>query len=249
MTTENKDVPASPWAAWLTGLIVSSARDLEKAGRACHRFESKILEAFEKRPIQKWEADRWFRGLKLRLIRTADYFFRAGAGKRAPLSLFVRNAAGLNVGLRREAITQAATYITLVTDYGYPRGTTRFESRWMDVVVYDPDRPEAGDIFEDTFSDSSPRIYAENKAEETVLRKLCGRLETEFATHVPVVEEPEPGNHKAGDDALMKAHHIWVNRPRFFWAVSPTLRQAYRVDYGDTGFRLFAEPDIPHAAG
>jgi hypothetical protein len=150
--------------------------------------------------------------------------------KRGALSLFVRNEAGLNVGLRREAITQMATYVSLITDYGYGRARTKFESRHMDVVVYD--RKDAW-------------IYAENKAAEKTLAKLCERLQ-KFETEIPRIV-PRADGSLPHDDAVMKAQHLWLHRPPYFWAVAPTLRRAYQVRYGRSGFNLEPVGDIPLA--
>lgn len=219
--------PASPLAGWLTRLIVEAAREIHAAGRAKARFAEAIEEAFGRLPIQEWEADRWMRGRKLRLLKMEAPFFRAGTGKSGSLSLFVRNEAGLNVGLRREAITQMATYVSLITDYGYGRDQTRYEHRWMDVAVVRP---------------AGAWLYAENKAAERVLLKLCARLEKEFAEGLPPVTAENEG-----DDAVMKATHILTQRPRYFWAVCPTARQAYEVAYRSNGFHLARIADVPDA--
>src|SRR5205085_11986760 len=121
------------------------------------QFTQAIHKTLKDRPIQNWEADRWARGINQRLIRMEGHFFRIGQGKRSSLSFFIRNEQGLLVGLRREAITQAATYVSLVTDYGYGRQATRFETQWMDVAVY-----EEG---------NKALIYAENKASDKTLGK------------------------------------------------------------------------------
>ncbi len=115
--------------SWLQRLIRSAAVDLERLGKAIFGLTRSVDRIFDENPIQAWEADGWARGLKLGLLRLEGYFFRAGSGKRSSLSFFVRNDQGLYVGLRRESITQAATYVSLVTDYGYHRTQTRFESQ------------------------------------------------------------------------------------------------------------------------
>ena len=108
---------------------------MELARKTRFQFSSSIQQGLDKLPIQEWEETAWARGLKTGLIRLEGYFFRVGSGKRSPLSFFIRNDSDLYVGLRRESITQAATYVSLVTDYGYSRTQTRFESQWMDVAV------------------------------------------------------------------------------------------------------------------
>ena len=90
----------------------------------------------------------------------------------------------------------------------------------MDVAVY-------GD-------DEKALIYAENKASQKTLEKLCMRLSTEFQSDIPPVDPAA----RTVDDTLMKAHHIRRNRPRYFWGVSPTDRRAYRVSYAAAGFSL-----------
>ncbi len=208
-------------AAWLEKNVVHCAGQLELAGQSSFQFSEHVRAQFQKHPIQDWEADRWARGLKTRLLKLEGHFFRAGAGKKS-LSLFVRNEEGLNVGLRREAITQAATYVMLVTDYGYPPAMTRFESKWMDVAVYGEDK----DVL----------IYAETKAAGKILEKLCHRLESDFLYDVPRLRKDELLN--VHDDAIMKAHHIWRHRPRYFWAICPTARKSYCVGYNARGFDL-----------
>jgi hypothetical protein len=222
--------PPSAIVCWLERYITSCAQELVKAGCGRPLLVESIQELFSKMPIQEWEADRWARGVRLRLLKTEAYFFRAGKQKKGAISLFVRNEQGLNVGLRREAITQIATYITLVTDFGYPRKQTWFESRFMDVAVRSGKR--------DTW------IYAETKANERTLEKLCKRLTAEFENGLPP-ESPEPAMRI--DDAINKANHILNQRPRFFWGVAPTKRLSYEIIYGHHGFRLSQIPNVPHA--
>jgi hypothetical protein len=207
-------------ASWLESIIRKSAGEMELARKTIFQFGRSIQEGLARCPVQEWEEAAWARGLKTGLIRLEGYFFRVGSGKRSPLSFFIRTDTDLYVGLRRESITQAATYVSLVTDYGYPRSQTRLESRWMDVAVYQP----SGRAW----------IYAENKASRKTLGKLCRRLATEFIAGIPAVELER----KTVDDALMKARHIWKNRPHYFWAVCPTEQKPYVVRYGPTGFSL-----------
>lgn len=227
---ELSDTPAALGAAaWLEQNLLKAAAELAAVGRARPGFEKGVADIFRKAPIQAWEADRWLRGMKLRLIRMEAFFFRAGTQKRSALSLFVRNERGLNVGLRREAITQMATYVSMITDLGYDRNQTRFESRFMDVLVTD--------------REDRPWIYAENKASARTLERLCARLTSDFAEGIPFVANDAP---IAGvDDAIMKANHIWNHRPSYFWAVSPTSRRAFQVAYSEAGFRLVETPQIP----
>ncbi len=212
---------------WLEALIIKAARQIAAGGKAVFQFENLIQKCLLEKPIQDWEADRWARGVRRRLIRMEGHFFRIGTGKRSCLSLFVRNEQGLHVGLRRESITQAATFVTLITDYGYSRESTRYETGWMDVAVFGENK--------------KPTIYAENKAAERTLLKLCTRLESEFETGIPF-PDPDVVTH---DDALMKAQHIWLHRPVYFWGVCPTLRRSFQVSYNRQGFRLAPAADIP----
>jgi len=214
---------------WLDRLILQSALDLERARKTIFLFSRSARNVLAKCPVQEWEADAWARGLKTGLIRLEGYFFRVGSGKRSPLSFFIRNTSDLYVGLRRESITQAATFVSLVTDYGYPRRQTKFESRWMDVAVYGVE--------------GKAWIYAENKASQKTLEKLCNRLATEFQSGVSPVDRDAKGV----DDALMKAHHIWNNRPRYFWGVAPTRRQSYEVRYTSQGFHFLPSKELPTA--
>src|SRR5689334_15960681 len=116
--------PLSMASAWMDHLLMKTASELERADRTIFRFSESVRALLEDKPIQPWELDRWARGLKTGLLRMEGHFFRAGPGKRSSLSFFVRNDQGRLVGLRRESITQAATFVSLVTDYGYSRGAT-----------------------------------------------------------------------------------------------------------------------------
>jgi hypothetical protein len=214
-------------ASWLQSIIGKSATEMELARKTIFQFSHAIQHGLEKSPVQEWEEAAWARGLKTGLIRLEGYFFRVGSGKKSPLSFFIRNEADLYVGLRRESITQAATYVSLVTDYGYSRSQTRFESQWMDVAVYNPE--------------GHAWIYAENKANQRTLDKLCGRLASEFSESLPVVHPDE----KPVDDAIMKARHIWKNRPPYFWGVCPTQKKSYQVHFHPTGFSLEPSASIP----
>jgi hypothetical protein len=212
---------------WLTSLIMKSAFELERSQKALFRFGAKIEDLLKANPVRDWEADLWGRGLKNRLIRLEGHFFRVGTGKKGCLSFFVRNPDGLQVGLRRESITQAATYVSLITDFGYPRAHTRFETGWMDVAVYD--------------DDGRALLYAENKANQKVLEKLCGRLSRDFEAGIPFPDETE----KKPEDAIMKAQHIWRHRPKYFVGICPTSRAPFAVDFGRDGFSLRPIDAVP----
>jgi hypothetical protein len=214
-------------ASWLESIIIKSAQELELANKTLFQFARAIETSLAKSPVQEWEESSWARGFKTGLIRLEGYFFRVGSGKKSPLSFFIRNENDLYVGLRREAVTQAATYVSLVTDFGYARNQTRFESRWMDVAVYR--------------TDGQAWIYAENKANKKTLDKLCTRLASEFTQGIPAVDVER----KAADDALMKAHHIWKNRPHYFWAVCPTEKWPFIVRYQPGGFALERSGALP----
>lgn len=229
--------PSANLSAWLEHLIQKSAWELETARKTIFQFGASVSQALSKNPIQEWESALWARGLNHGLLRLEGYFFRAGSGKRSALSFFVRNDEDVYVGLRREAITQAAVYVTLVTDYGYGRDQTRFESRWMDVAVYD----EAGKTF----------MYAETKSSPKVLATLCARLAGDFVNGLPQVRAARltlhPSRSTAIDDAVMKAQHIWTHRPHYFWGVSPTARGIYEVVYTRDGFTLDTCAAVPGA--
>lgn len=213
--------------SWLETLLLKSAFELEATRQSIFQFYYTIRQHLTKHPIQSWEETLWARGLTTGLIRMEGYFFRAGSGKNSSLSFFVRNDRGMHVRLRRESITQAAVYVSLITEYGYSRAQTRFETGWMDVAVFDESR--------------RPLIYAETKATANTLEKLCARLESGFAEGVDFPEELD-GRH---DDALMKAQHIWIHRPKFFWGVSPTERLPFEVLYSSSGFRFAPVQGMP----
>ena len=92
----------------------------------------------------------------------------------------------------------------------------------------------AGWMWRSTMRMEKLSIYAENKASSKTLEKLCSRLATEFQSGIPPVDPAA----RAVDDGVMKAHHIWKNRPLCFWGVCPIDRRAYRVYYTALGFSL-----------
>jgi hypothetical protein len=95
------------------------------------------------------------------------------------------------------------------------------------------------------YRNDRPWIYAENKAANRTLERLCDRLTGEFAEEIPRI--PDDETVRGVDDALMKANHIWAHRPTYFWAVSPGLRKSFEVIYGENGFRLVEVERIPTA--
>ncbi len=83
-------------------------------------------------------------------------------------------------------------------------------------------------------------IYAENKARQKTLEKLCARLCADFQSDIPPIADA-----KIVEDALMKAHHIWKNKPRYFWAVCSVEFKSYEVCYTKKGFTLVDLNKIP----
>jgi len=213
-------------APWLEALVRRTAGEIAAAGNTIRHFERVIAEKLAEAPFTDWELSRWTRGLGRGLIVMNPPLFRMGAGKFSSYHFFVRNEAGLLVGLRRESFTQAAAYVSLVTDYGHARRRVRFETEFLDVAV----RDEAGRL----------ALYAESKAADRTLLKLVEKLTADFADGLPPM-----ANDKLPPDPWQKAGHILRARPRHFWAVSPGLRLAYTVDYRDHGFRLRPLKDIP----
>src|SRR5689334_24675414 len=98
ITRQEHSPAGSPLVQWLHCSIVSAAAELVAAQRARPKLAESVAEILRESPVQEWEADRWMRGVKLRLIRPEAYFFRAGREKRGAVSLFVRNEEGMNVG-------------------------------------------------------------------------------------------------------------------------------------------------------
>lgn len=214
--------------SWLTEQIRQAAGDVENAGGTIRFFRRTIEERLAESPVSDWEELFWTRGIKRGLISLNSPWFRLGSGKQASVGLFVRNENGLTVGLRREAITQAAVYVSLVTHYGYARRHVRFEMDYLDVALTAPT--------------GAVTLYAETKASDRVLERLVGELAAGFVDGLPVLSLREG---QLPPDAHQKAAHILRNQPLYFWAVSPHRRLAYRVLYGGTGFRLFPMADIP----
>lgn len=214
--------------SWLRDQIRQAAGAVEDAGGTIRFFRRAIDERLAELPLTEWETLFWTRGLKRGLIQLNSHWFRLGSGRQTSVSFFVRNEAGLLVGLRRESVTQAAVYVALVTHYGYPRARVRFEIDFLDVAL----RDESGDV----------SLYAETKASDRVLERLVNELSASFAEGLPRLELPEG---KPPPDAHQKAAHILRTRPLFFWAVSPGRRLAYSVHFLGDGFRLSPRSDIP----
>ena len=213
---------------WLSEQVMQAAQSVEWAGGTVRSFRQGVAERFAESPITEWETLFWTRGIKRGLIHLNSHWFRLGSGRQASVSLFVRNETGLIVGLRREAITQAAVYTALVTHYGYHRRHVRFELDYLDVALQD----SAGKV----------TLYAETKASDRVLERLVADLSIGFKEGLPFLELPEG---KKPPDAFQKAAHILRNRPQHFWAVSPNHRLAFDVHYAGVGFRLVPVSDIP----
>jgi hypothetical protein len=213
---------------WLSDQVTQAAQSVELAGGTVRGFRQEVAERFAQSPITEWETLFWTRGIKRGLIHLNSHWFRLGSGRQASFSLFVRNETGLIVGLRREAITQAAVYTALVTHYGYQRRHVRFELDYLDVALQD--------------AEGRVTLYAETKASDRVLERLVADLSTDFKEGLPFLELPEG---KKPPDAFQKAAHILRNRPQHFWAVSPHHRLSFDVHYLGIGFRLTPVSDIP----
>lgn len=213
---------------WIAEQICRAARDVEGAGGTVRGFETLVTERLKEQPLTGWEILFWTRGLRRGLIQLNSHWFRLGSGRQSSFSFFVRNEAGLIVGLRRESFTQAAVYSALVTHYGHPRSRVAFEMDFLDVALTD--------------KEGSVSLYAETKASDRVLERLIDDLSGGFRDGLPFLDLPEG---KKPPDSYQKASHILRRRPSFFWAVSPGLRSAFSVHYADGGFRLVPVPDIP----
>jgi hypothetical protein len=213
---------------WLSDQVVQAAHAVESAGGTVRGFRHGVAQRFEDSPVTEWELLFWTRGIKRALIQLNSHWFRLGSGRQASFSLFVRNEAGLIVGLRRESITQAAVYAALVTHYGYQRRQVRFELDYLDVALQEVN--------------GRVSLYAETKASDRTLERLVADLSTEYADGLPFLELAEG---QKPPDAFQKAAHILRNRPHYFWAVSPNHRLAFEVNYLNVGFRLDPVSDIP----
>lgn len=216
---------------WIVDQIVRAAGELESAGGTVRGFRRLVAERFEENPVSPWESDFWNRAVHRGLVRLNSHWFSLGSGRRASFGFFVRNEAGLTVGLRRETLTQAAAYAALVTHYGYPRARARFELDFLDVAL----RDDRGGV----------TLYAETKASDRVLEKLIGDLSATFQDGPPPLTLAEG---QRPPDAHQKAAHILRTKPAHFWAVSPGCRLAFAVRYRGGGFLLDPLDDLPAAA-
>jgi hypothetical protein len=213
---------------WISDQIRRAAGEVERAGGTIRAFQRVVEERLAETPLTGWETLFWTRGLRRGLIQLNSHWFRLGSGRQSSFSFFVRNEAGLLVGLRRESLTQAAVYAALITHYGHPRARVRFEMDFLDVALQDA----AGGV----------SLYAETKASDRVLERLVEELATGFADGLPFLDLPEG---KKPPDPFQKAAHILRTRPAHFWAVSPGRRLAFAVEYAGPGFRLTPAPEIP----
>ena len=127
---------------WISDQIRRAAGEVESAGGTLRGFERGVEDRLRDHPLSGWETLLWTLGLRRGLIHLNSHWFRLGSGRQSSFSFFVRNEAGLLVGLRRESLTQAAVYTALVTHYGYPRARVRFEMDFLDVALTD----EAGEV-------------------------------------------------------------------------------------------------------
>ena len=201
--------------SWLENFIVAAA---SASGAS-------VGERLKASPLTEWELERWTRGLGRELVRLNGSSFRLGSGRQSSFSLFVKDESGAPAGLRREALTQAAAYVALIMDYGYPRSLVGFEVEGLDVAVRDP----RGGVL----------IYAETKASAASLERLLARLAADFEGGLPLLDEEEQ------DDAYKKADRVLDHRPAYFWAVAPGERKAFRVRFTQFGFGLDPLADLP----
>jgi hypothetical protein len=220
-----------PKTDWITEQILRAAGELERAGGTVRAFQRTVAERLVEQPLTAWELGFWTRGVRRGLIVLNSHWFRLGSGRRSSFGFFIRNEAGLTVGLHRESFTQAAVYAALVTHYGYPRARARFELDFLDVAL----RDERGAV----------ALYAETKASDRVLEKLTAELAGGFRNGLPTLALAEG---QKPPDAHQKAAHILRARPGHFWAVSPNRRLAFAVRYDGAGFGLAPIDDIPAAA-
>lgn len=217
--------------SWLEQFIGDAARSVEPSARSGPAFASVIEGRLRAVPLTVWELERWARGLRHGLLKLSGHWFRLGSGRQSSFNLFVRNEEGELVGLHREALTQAAAYVALITDYGYPRSLVRFEIDYLDVAV----RDRRGNVL----------AYAETKASTRTLERLLARLVSNFEGGLPDLPEEGGSPARSPDDARHKAEHILDNRPAYFWGVSPDVRRAFRVRFTHFGFGLDPLEDFP----
>jgi len=225
--------------------MVTTVEELEKyisdKWREYCAAEPKRTAIYQQRlPFEVWEAEFFMRGLN------RGYFNVTGCdgiiayptlGGETKKNFFYPRRPG-NC---REAVTQFAVLTELIEAYRYPVENVLAESikkgnsqRYaLDALVFDHDRAEGGSV----------RIAIEAKCKAADIESLINTINgcVELAPHKPTdhVDPKLKCDHKKFQGLL-----DW--RPAYLWAICPTRKEAYSVQYyGETRFLLDPVEDVP----
>jgi hypothetical protein len=125
-------------------------------------------------------------------------------------------------------MTQAAAVAELIMDGWTP-----------EQIALDPDDWEFDiGVYEDLGAGDELIIAGEAKESAFELSATLGQMLHRAATRVM----PEPNPSTDGDKKYLA---LAKYRPRYFWAVAPGVRTAYRVDYHDNLSVLIAVRELP----
>jgi hypothetical protein len=144
-----------------------------------------------------------------------------GLRKTGSFDLFWPNKKGdpnCDVHLWWEWLIQAGIIVELIKDFGYPESRISIDLGPFDVVIHDEEEA------------ATPLIAVETKDSAAKLRNMLNEMQT-----------PQT----AIQNSSRKATGLFEMSPRYFWAVAPELRSAYRLTKVEDFIELREVPRIP----
>ena len=144
--------------------------------------------------------------------------------------MFSRRTDGSVYLAWREYITQVGTLASLVLDYGWPSELVALDPRSVVFDLAGFDSPAA----------AAPMMAAgETKKTQRELATLLRQMEA--AGSSVGVSEPQ----RASTDGEKKYRGLLTECPRYFWAVAPGVRRAFRLTYQMEAASLEEIGDLP----
>ena len=133
----------------------------------------------------------------------------------------------------REYITQVGAVASLILDYGWPVGLVALDPRTLEFDV-------AG--FASSAGGALMIVAGETKKTQAELSRLLAQMDAATRSEVT------PGR-RALTDGQKKYRGLVKERPRYFWAVAPGVRKAFRVSYEGQAASLEEIADLPTYSG
>jgi hypothetical protein len=214
-----------PKTDWITDQILRAAGELERAGGTVRAFPTDGGGA--PRPTNPSPPGNWVSGpagVRRGLIVLNSHWFRLGSGRRSSFGFFVRNEAGLTVGLRPRV----------------PHAGRRLRRARSPTTATRAPGPASNRIFwtSPCGTNAARWLFTRKPKPPTGCWKNWRRNSPAgYHDGLPTLALAEG---QKPPDAHQKAAHILRARPDHFWAVSPNRRLAFAVRYDGRGVRFGA---------